>query len=370
MSITLWNWPSYYFLGLDLNVYDSSQFSEIQGIEEGLHLITWARRDIAGLVSGAVVSFEDRTNLLLKFDERSESVELEFVDGIVATNGPTQQGRAKDSAKARTIPFRPSTDWNRLSRFISLELLGRLFSKSSKNGPAGSAFLIDTSTYSNTDQASSAAEQLPIMQPGKDDFVLHIGHERSIQAYDKSFLFQRLVHTSWNNDSTNALGEFSLAFLLYLELSHYGSYLQWHNLIRLILQSYQYAREEAEYFTTFLYLLRSQLEYMNDKHSTKELLPDEGIFAQLFEQLHEEQSEESFAPAVYTAIRALEESIRDNVSHPKSTAQTSAAQSTPTFSEMFDEGNEAELYEMEHHETVSSVIEPNENTKHTLNESN
>ncbi|KAL2314435.1 A1 cistron-splicing factor aar2 [Schizosaccharomyces pombe] len=337
MSIEFVGWLNTYYVGIDQSSYEASKLPGIRNVKGGIHLFTWSPTYPAGLISGVFAMVHEDMKYSIDFDSKSETASLQKLDVLYDEN---------------FYPFESTKDWDLLTKFITVQDLQRIFATE------GEFFYLDTSTYVNADLVSQDPE---FLKPSRDDKLLNFaefnlrrswspsatGPERSKQAIDKSFLFQRLVQSVWNDNPISALAELSISFLSYSILSHYGALEHWKNMLSLLLQSYELAETEPEFYASFLELFKLQLSSLSESDLETSAIFEKGVLLSCLDSLSERKVDGSFGSLVNEAIENLLKTISELLnSHEE---QAGLMQKGDLYS--------AADYEAEVHETGDYVID-------------
>ncbi|WBW74289.1 U5 snRNP-associated protein Aar2 [Schizosaccharomyces osmophilus] len=340
MSIEFVNWPDSYYIGIDGCFYPSNRLNGVKNFRVGLHLITWTPSNGVGLVSGAFFYISKPCAYTLTYDTLSENALLEEIDCVYDD---------------KFYNYTCVDNWDYLVRFIQEKHLQRIFQSEI------SIFTMDTSTYANTDLKLNESQ---LFQPSEKDTILQftkfdvrkswsptsVGSERSLQAIDKSFMYQRLVQFAWHGELDSALAEYSFAYLAYAFFSHYAALLHWKNFLEMLLQSYTLAETEPEYYSTFLGLFQVQIEKLHDRDIETSALFEKNFMQSLLENLLERKSDNSFSLQVNEALENLVNAVSNivNIQEFPEDATT-------------DDPNAAIDYDQEVHEFGQYVIDDFDN---------
>ncbi|EPY52716.1 U5 snRNP-associated protein Aar2 [Schizosaccharomyces cryophilus OY26] len=339
MSIEFVRWPDSYYIGIDGCSYPSKSLTGAKNFPVGLHLITWTPSNGVGLVSGVFFFIWKPSAYTLTYDASSENALIEEVDCVYDD---------------RFYNYTCAGNWDQLVKFIQQKHLQKIFQSE------GPMFFMDTSTYANIDLNAAESE---LFQPSEKDTVLRLtkfdvrkswspsslGPERSLQAIDKTFMFQRLVQSVWNNEHASALAEFSFAYLAYAFFSHYAALLHWKNFLEMLLQSYKLAETEPDYYSTFLGLFQSQFETLHDRDIETSALFEGDFMQSLLENLLERKSDNSLPLQVNNALDNLVNAVSEVVN-----IQENPEDAAPYYA---DDANAAIDYDQEVHEIGHYVID-------------
>lgn len=164
------------------------------------------------------------------------------------------------------------TDWTSLTSHISNDMLNRIC------GETPDHWTLTTASSANRDLESipGLSEQESRLEPEKELNFLPIdlkrtwregatGRERTDAARDRTWALRHLtIEFCQKLGLSDVLGEFQFCFIMTLTLNNYSCLEQWKRILQLVLTSFSAIDDDPSFFSTFLSVLRLQMQHSQD----------------------------------------------------------------------------------------------------------
>ncbi|GAB9471260.1 hypothetical protein Gpo141_00008480 [Globisporangium polare] len=258
--------------GVDYEVFRTGpKFQGVKFLPLGIHFVVFRSREQEhGIRQGFFVRVERHSQVIVR-EWSAEKEEL----------GPPRAGLNIEHLERAVLSFELDSGlgaypkqhhkiWTRLTKYISESVLQR-------GGVELGALILpgDSDVLSDAAQTEAAASGVtpffpdlprtvrftPLLQTRKQNSAaLASASERTQYYFDRSGMLEELVSDEFNGRWQELLGEFQLAFIVFLQLSSLAALEQWKQFIVMLSSCDRALHSQLPLFTAFLKLFRVHLE--------------------------------------------------------------------------------------------------------------
>ncbi|CCH46630.1 hypothetical protein BN7_6225 [Wickerhamomyces ciferrii] len=275
------NIPENWLVGIDLQFFNTNNILKgIKLIPDGIHILHFAK-DQSSIRQGFYINAKEGDIILVYWDSQEEKI---LVDEEIGEININKELSKISEYYSFMINYPNDEHWEALTKYINIGQVAFILPKGKKidsvlTSSDENNLLLDTLYKSSKSRNLSqdpiinsiidqSNEEIKYTMINLDQTIRPNGNsiEKTKDSLDKSWFFQKILNSGFNDNENLLLSEFQQCYLNMIIFANYSSSIQWLKFLKILFNVKESIQERLNFFENFLDVLTIQFEKFQEDY--------------------------------------------------------------------------------------------------------